>query len=110
MTKSLDDEIMGWKEEQRGKGISEEDISKGLDEVTKAYQAERGRPDLERIKKELTSEPAGKTPTELVTQEKTQPTPPLSPETKAKYLPAVRADGEVIIGKCLKDTAFCGSA
>lgn len=99
---------MGWKEEQRAKGISEEDISKGLDEVTKAYQAERGRPDLERIKKELTSEPAGKTPAELVTQ-KEKTTPPLSRETKAKYLPTVRADGEVIIGKCLEETANCGS-
>ena len=110
LTKSLDDEIMGWKEEQRAKGISEEDISEGLGEATKVIEAERGRSDLERIKKELTSEPTGKTPAELVAQtEKTQPTLPLTKETKAKYLPAVRADGEVIIGKCLEDTAICCS-
>jgi hypothetical protein len=48
------DKIMGWKEEQRAKGISEEDIARGLAETQKAIEAEGGPPDLEAIKKRIT--------------------------------------------------------
>jgi hypothetical protein len=37
LTESLDDEIMGWKEEMRGEGIPEENITRAVDEATKTY-------------------------------------------------------------------------
>ena len=67
LTKNIDDEIMGWKEELRGEGIPEEDITRAVEEATKAYQEEGGSPDLEAIKKELTKEPIRESPVELKT-------------------------------------------
>jgi hypothetical protein len=54
LTASVDNEIMGWKEEQRGKGISEENITRRLGEAQKTIETEEGPPDLEAIKKALT--------------------------------------------------------
>ena len=61
---SIDDEIMGWKEEKRAQGWSEEDISRGLEEAYKAIKAQAKPSDIEGIKKRVSSEATG-TPAEL---------------------------------------------
>jgi len=68
LTNNIDDEIMGWKEEQRGKGIPEEDITRRLGEAQKTIETEARPPDLEGIKKALT-----KSETTPVVKELTSP-------------------------------------
>ena len=65
LTKSFGDEIMGWKEEKREQGWSEEDIAKGIRQAQEALEAEGGSPSLEAIKKRISEEWATGTPAEL---------------------------------------------
>jgi hypothetical protein len=55
LTKNFGDEIMGWKEKLRERGIPEEDTSKAIREITKIIETEKRPPDLERIKEEHTA-------------------------------------------------------
>jgi hypothetical protein len=56
---------MGWKEEKREQGWSEEDIAKGIRQAQEALAAEGGSPSLGAIKKRISEEWATGTSTEL---------------------------------------------
>lgn len=55
LTNSLDDEIMGFKEELREEGIDEADIARTIETLRETIEAEERPPDFEGIKKELTA-------------------------------------------------------
>ena len=56
LTESFDDEIMGFKEELREDGYSEENITRTIEKIKEDIEFEARPPDFERFKKELAEE------------------------------------------------------
>ncbi len=111
LTASIDDEIMGIKEELRNEGISDDKINKVVRQVEETYKTEGRPPDLERIKKELVPEPT-KAPTKLdLSALPDQPKTPTPSGLQSAIIPGAKefVEQDVIpkaiqLGGGLKDT------
>ncbi len=92
LTKSFDDEIMGWKEEKRLEGWSEEDISTGLRDVAESLKGE-AIPQVDEGFREILSK-------ELTRKTKEVTKPELSPTAKNQFkLPGMKQGLEMKGGK-----------
>ncbi len=82
LTDTFDDEIMGFREELKDEGWSEETISRAIEDVRARIESEEAPPDFESVKQNL-SEELDRKPEKVIPEVETEATPKEPPELSA---------------------------